>query len=72
MRRVYLFAISRFGRERDMLKTNRAANTAGFAFTDAKHAERKYSGLVECAIVSIAGLAVTLLLIAQGFLPTAM
>jgi len=54
------------------MKANRTANTVDFAFTDAKHIERKYSGLVECAIVSIAGLAVSLLLIAQGFLPTAM
>jgi hypothetical protein len=58
--------------QESVMKANRTANTVDFAFTDAKHIERKYSGLVECAIVSIAGLAVSLLLIAQGFLPTAM
>jgi hypothetical protein len=53
-----------------MTETNQTANTT-FAFTDTKHAERKSTGLVECVIVSLAGLAITMLVIAHD-IPTAM
>ena len=52
-----------------MPRTNRAANSSAIAFA-VTSAERKESGLVECAIFSFAGLAVALLLI--GMLPAAM
>ena len=53
-----------------MLKTDRTANTD--TFVEAKPAERQSTGLVECLIVSFAGLAIGLLSVAHGLFPEAM
>jgi hypothetical protein len=54
-----------------MTDTDRTANTAAFAFTATTRVERKGTGLVECVILSLAGLAITILLVAHD-IPTAM
>lgn len=53
-----------------MLKTDRTVNTG--TFIEVKSAGRQSTGLVECLIVSFAGLAIGLLLVAQGVFPEAM
>ena len=55
-----------------MLKTNRSANIAAFAWGASKPAEQQSTGLVECAIFSLAGLPISLMLIAHGVFPAAM
>jgi hypothetical protein len=52
-----------------MSKIDHTANTD---FVAAKPAERQSTGLVECVIVSFAGLAIGLLLVAHGLFPEAM
>jgi hypothetical protein len=54
-----------------MTDTTRTANNAASAFTTSKRAERKSTGLIECVIVSLAGLGITMLLMAHD-IPTAM
>jgi len=49
-----------------MTDTNRTANTVELDFTATKRLERKSTGLLECAIVSVAGLAITLLAITHN------
>jgi len=53
-----------------MQKTTRTAQVAKSVWTGTKRSEtaRESSGLIECAIWSLAGLAVALLLIAHGWL----
>ena len=52
-----------------MSKIDHTANTD---FVAAKSADRQSTGLVECVIVSFAGLAIGLLLVAHGVFPEAM
>ena len=52
-----------------MSKIDHTANTD---FVTAKSADRQSTGLVECVIVSFAGLAIGLLLVAHGVFPEAM